>query len=107
MAIQFSHQRLAETHHFAFAFPFRIEIAAAFTAAHRQRGEGIFKGLLKAEELKDGKVYRRMEAHTAFIGADSRVELHAPGAIYLHLVFVVQPHYAKLDYALWFNQTFQ
>lgn len=35
VAIQFSHQRLAETHNFAFAFSFRVEIAAAFTTAHR------------------------------------------------------------------------
>ncbi|MMZ63920.1 hypothetical protein D1872_262090 [compost metagenome] len=53
MAIQFGHQRLAETHHFAFAFAFRIKIAAAFPTAHRQRGERIFERLLKAQEFQN------------------------------------------------------
>ena len=35
VAVEFGHQRLAEAHHFAFAFAFRVEIAAAFPAAHR------------------------------------------------------------------------
>ncbi|CSG70606.1 Uncharacterised protein [Shigella sonnei] len=56
MTIKLGHQRLAKTHHFTFAFSFRIEIAAAFTTAHRQGSQGIFEGLFKAEEFENGKV---------------------------------------------------
>ena len=107
MAEQFGHQRLAETHDFAFAFPFRIEIAPAFTPAHWQGGEGIFKRLLEAKEFQDRQVHGRVETHTAFVWANGRAKLHAPCAVDLHLIAVVQPDYAELDHALRFNQTFQ
>ncbi len=107
MTVQFGHQRLAEAHHFAFAFAFRIKIAAAFTAAHRQGGEGIFKGLFKAEELQDRQVNRRVETHPALEWTNRRAELDTPGAVDLHLITVVNPHYAELDHALGFNQAFK
>lgn len=81
MAIKLGHQRTAEAHHFAIALAFRIEIAAAFPAAHRQRGQGVFEGLLEAKEFENRQVYRRVEAHSALIRADGRVELHAPRAV--------------------------
>ncbi len=100
MAIQLGYQRLAETHHFTFAFALGIEVAAAFPPAHWQGGEGVFKGLLKAKELKDRQVYRRVEAHAALKWADSRVKLHAPGAVDLHLILIIYPYHAKLDHPL-------
>ena len=107
MAEQFGHQRLAETHHFTFAFTFRVEVTPALTTAHRQRGEGIFKGLLEAEEFQDRQVYGRVETHTAFVRTNGRAKLYAPRAVDLHLIAIVQPNYAELDHALRFNQTFQ
>ena len=107
MAIELRHQRLTETHHFAFALAFRIEIAAAFTAAHRQRGQRIFKRLLEAEEFQDREVNGRMKTHPALIRADGGIKLYAPGTVNLHLITIVHPHHAELDHAFWLNQTFQ
>jgi hypothetical protein len=61
VAPELSHQRLTETHHFTFAFPCRIEVTPAFTAAHRQGGERVFKRLLKAEEFQDRQVHGRVK----------------------------------------------
>ena len=107
VAIQFGHQRLAETHHFAIAFAFRIEVAAAFTAAHWQGGQSVFEGLFKTEEFQNRQVYGGVETHTALIRADGGVELHAPGAVNLNLIAVINPNDAELDSTLRFNQTFQ
>ncbi|MNV24720.1 hypothetical protein D3C71_1157930 [compost metagenome] len=107
MAIKLGHQRLAETHHFAFAFAFRVEIAAAFTAAHWQGGQRVFKGLLKAEELQDRQVHGRVEAHSAFERTNRGTELDAPRAVHLHLIFVVHPHHAELNHTFGFNQAFK
>ena len=107
MTEQFGHQGLAKTHHFAFAFAFWIEIAPAFTSAHRQRGEGVFKSLLEAKEFQDRQVYRRMETHAAFVRTNRRAKLYTPCAVNLYLITIVQPDHAELDHALRFNQTFQ
>ena len=107
MTIQFGHQRLAETHDFAVALAFRIEIAAAFTAAHRQGGQGVFEGLFKAKEFQNRQVYGGVKTHTALVRADGGVELHAPCAVNLNLVTVINPNDAELDSTLRFNQTFQ
>lgn len=68
VAIEFGHQRLAETHHFAIALAFRIEIAAAFPAAHRQSGQGVFEGLLEAKEFENRQVNRRVKTHPPLYG---------------------------------------
>ncbi len=107
VAIQLGHQRLAEAHDLALAFALRIEIGAAFAAAHRQGGQRILEGLLKAEELQDRQVYRWVEAHAALIGADGRVELHAEGAIDLHLAAIVHPADAELNDTLGLHQALQ
>src|SRR5699024_4419108 len=107
MTIKLRHQCLTKTHHFAFTFTFRIEVTSAFTAAHRQSGQGVFEGLLEAKEFKNGKIYRWVETHTAFIRTNSGVELNAPCTVNLYLTAIINPNYAKLDGTLWFNQTFQ
>ena len=89
MAIQLGHQRLAESHDLALAFALRIEIGAAFAAAHRQGGQRVLEGLLKTEEFQDRQIYRRVEAHAALVRADGRVELYAEGAVDLHLAAIV------------------
>ena len=103
MTIEFGHQRLAEAHHFAFAFAFRIEVRTAFTAAHRQGGQGIFEGLFEAEEFENRAVYRRVEAHSPFVRPNRRTELHAPCAVNLYLITVVYPHDAELNNTLRLN----
>ncbi len=80
-------------------FSLRIEIVAAFTAAHRQRGEGIFKGLPKAEELM-------MERFTE--GAHSVIVPRRARFTCTSFLPETRPIITrKLNYALWFNQTFQ
>ena len=107
VAIELSDQRLAEAHHFAFALAFRIEITPAFTAAHRQGSERIFKGLLEAEEFQNRQVHRGVEAHPALKRPNGGVKLHAPRAVDLHLIAVVHPRHAELDDALRLYQTFK
>lgn len=96
MAEQFGHQCTAETHDFAFAFTFRIEIASAFTTAHWQRGECVLKGLLETREFQDRQVHGRVKTHTAFVRANGRAKLYAPRAVDLYLIAIVQPNYAEL-----------
>ena len=79
--------------------------------------QGIFEGLLKAEELEaasgqswfgrgclnldsHGQVDSGMEAQSALVRAKSRVELHAVAAVDLQTATVVFPHDAELKYAL-------
>ena len=53
MAMEFDHQRLAETHHFAIRLALGVEVRAALCPSHRQRGQAVLEGLLEAEELQD------------------------------------------------------
>ena len=53
MALQFSHERLAEPHHLGITLATRREIRTAFGATHRQRGQRILEGLLESQELHD------------------------------------------------------
>src|SRR5205814_328638 len=77
MAKELAHERLAEPHHFTVALSFRIEIGAAFAAAHRQGSERVLKDLLEGEELQDAEIHRRMEAEAALVRTDGAVHLDA------------------------------
>jgi len=85
----------------------RWRYGAAFAAAHRQGGQRVLEGLLKTEELQDRQVHRRVEAHAALVGTDSRVELYAEGAVDLHLAAIVHPADAELNDALGLHQALQ
>ena len=61
--------------------------------------QSILEDLLKTEELEDGEIDSRMESQSAFVWAESRVELHAITAVDLDAALVVLPHDAELDYA--------
>ena len=67
------HKALAETHVFVVGLAFGVEVGTAFTAADQQAGQGAFEDLLEAEELDDAEIYGRMEAETAFVGAQGTV----------------------------------
>ena len=62
-----------------------VKVGAALAAAHGERGQRVFEYLLKAEELDNGEVDRRMEAKPALVGAYGGVVLHAVAAVDLHL----------------------
>ena len=94
---EFGHKTLAEAHNFRVGLALGIKVGAAFGAADGKAREGVFEDLLKAEELDDAFVDRRMEAQTALVGADGAVELDAVAAVDLHLARVVHPRHAELD----------
>ena len=48
VAVELAHEGLAEAHDLGIALAADAEVAAAFAAAHGQRGEGILEGLLEA-----------------------------------------------------------
>jgi hypothetical protein len=62
--------------------------------------QGILKDLLKAQELQDRQVDRRVQAETALVWAEGGVELNSVAAVDLDLVLVVFPNHPKLDDAL-------
>ena len=100
VAVELSHQALAEAHDFAVAFAFGIEIAAAFASAHGQSGEAVFEDLLKSEELEDAEVHGGVETHSAFVGADRAVELDTVSGVDLDVALVIDPRNLEDDGAL-------
>ena len=100
------HEGLAEAHDFAVALATGGEVAAALCAAHRKGGECVFECLLEAQELENGKVYRSVEADTAFVRADGVVELHTVADVVLYFALVVDPCHAEGNYAVRLNHAF-
>lgn len=60
-------------------------------------GKGILENLLEAQEFEDGEVDSGVKSKTAFVGTQSRVELHTVTAVDLDLVLVVFPDHTELD----------
>ena len=65
----------------------------------------VLEGLLEAEELHDRLVYRRMEAQTALIRTDSRVELYTVALVDLNVSVVIYPAHAELDESFGLDHT--
>ena len=105
MTPQFQNKRLAETHDFRITLPARGEIRATFATAHRQRGQRILEGLLKAQELQDGQIDGGMETNTAFIRTNGVVELHTIPQVGLHLAFIVYPCHTESKDTVGLHQT--
>ena len=104
VAVQLGHKALAEAHNFGVALAVGVKVRTALAAAHGQAGQAVLEALLKAQELEDRQVDRRMEAQAAFVGADGRVELHTVAAVDLHLAGVIHPRHTEHDDALRLNQ---
>jgi hypothetical protein len=104
VAVQLGHKALAEAHNFGVALAVGVKVRTALAAAHGQAGQAVLEALLKAQELEDRQVDRRMEAQAAFVGADGRVELHTVAAVDLHLASVIHPRHTEHDDALRLNQ---
>ena len=98
--IQFTHKGLTESHHLIVALAADAEVAAALATAHRQCGKCVLEGLFEAQELQNTQVYRRVETKTAFIRANSTVELHAIADVHLHLALVIDPGHTESGDAL-------
>ena len=102
MAIQLAHKGLAETHDFSVALALGVEVRATFTAAHRQRGQGVLEGLFKGQEFQNPQVHRRVETQTALVWANGAVHLDPEAAVDPHLAFVIDPRNAEHDRTLRF-----
>ena len=100
MAAKLCHKALAESHDLVIALALGVKVTAALTAADRKTCKGVLKDLLKAEELDDSEVNRRMQTDTALIGADSRIELYAVTCVYVDLTVIIDPRNAELDLTL-------
>src|SRR5699024_8976375 len=107
MAGQFGHQRLAEAHDLAVAAALRVEVRASLAAADGQPGDRVLEDLLEPEELDDSEVDRGVEAQSALVGTQSRVELHTESAIDLDDAGIIDPGYAEDDLPLRFAQTLE
>ncbi len=105
MALQFGHERLAETHYFGVGFATRREVRTSLGTAHRKGCEGVLEGLLERKELHDREVDRGMETDTTFVRTDGGVHLHAETAVDLHFALVVHPRHAEHDDALRLHDT--
>ena len=105
MTAELGHEALAEIHDFLIGLAFGIEVGTALTAAHGKAREAVFEGLLKAEELHDGKVNIALETETALVGSDRAVELNAEATVYLNFAVTVGPRYAEFDNALRLYET--
>ena len=100
MAVELSHEALAKAHDFPIALPLRIKVGAALAAANRHTCKSVFENLLKAKEFHNPKVYGRMEANAALVGADGAVKLSAVATVDLHVAQVIYPAYTEDDASL-------
>ena len=106
MLRELGHKGLAEFHDFVIAFALRVEVGAAFAAAHGQAGQAVFEDLLEAEEFDDRLVDRGVQAQAALVGADGGVKLDAPAAVDLDVAVVVDPGDAEVEDAFGFDDAF-
>ena len=100
MSEELCHEALAECHDFSVTLALRVKIGTALAAADRKTCQGILEDLLKAEELDDTEVYRRMKSETALVRADRGIELYSHRVVDLDLSLIVDPRYAEEDLAL-------
>lgn len=115
MSEQFRHECHAEPPDFRVGFALWVKVRASLAASHAETGQGIFESLLKAEELEDRQIDRRMKTETTFVGTESRVVLlrevyqdvfynrarrcylHSEPSVDLRLALVILPDNAELQ----------
>ena len=106
VAVQFSHEALAEAHDLLVGLALGSKSAPPFAPPDGQPGERVLKYLLKAQEFENAQIHRGMEAQPAFVGPDGVVELDAIALVDADMALVVHPGNAeendavRLDHAL-------
>ncbi|MPM69412.1 hypothetical protein SDC9_116357 [bioreactor metagenome] len=100
---ELGHEGLAEPHNLIVAFALGIKVGAALAAPDGQAGERVLKDLLKPQELDDGEGDGRVEAQSALVGADGRVELNPVSPINLYVPGVIHPGDPEHDDSLRFH----
>ncbi len=84
VAVHFRHQALAKAHYFAVGLAVGIKVRATLAATHGKACQGIFDGLFQPQELQNAEVDAGVKAHTALVGTNRAVVLHAKSAIDAH-----------------------
>ena len=107
MAVEFTHEFLAEIHHFPFTFALGVKVGTALGAAHGQGGKTVFKNLLKPEKLQDAQVDRRVKTQAALVRSDRAVELDPEPGVDLDFSPVIYPRNLKNNNAFGHDQPFQ
>src|SRR5699024_11810883 len=85
----------------------RVEVRASLAAADGHPGDRVLEDLLEPEELDDSEVDRGVEAQSALVGTQSRVELHTDSAIDLDDAGIIDRGYAEDDLPLRLAQTLE
>ena len=107
VAVQFSHEWLAEAHNFFVWFSMWIKVWTTFTTTHWECCKRVFKNLFEAQELQYRKVYFFREAESSFVRTNCTVVLYAETTVYMVVTVIIHPRYSELDNALWFNKAFK
>ncbi|CRH63894.1 Uncharacterised protein [Chlamydia trachomatis] len=107
MAVELSHEGLAETHDLSIGLALRVEVGATLATTNRQASQGVLEDLFEAKELNDRQVDGRVEAQTALVRADRGVELNAVAAVHLDLAVAVHPGDTEHDLAFRFDNAFE
>ena len=98
--VQGCHEALAEAHDLPAALAPGIKIRAAGGAADRQPRQGVFVGLLKAQELHDRGVDGGMEPQPTLVGADGAVELHPVAVVGVGHALIVHPGHSEGQHSI-------
>jgi hypothetical protein len=100
VSAQLTHERNAEAANLGVRLSLGVEVGTTLTTTHHEAGNGILEDLLEAQELEDRKVDGRVQAETALVGAEGRVELNTVATVDLDVALVVLPDNTELDDAL-------
>src|SRR5690606_17057354 len=100
MAVELSHERLAEPHDLHVGAALWIEIRSTLGAADRHAGQSVLERLLEGEKLHYPEVDARVESQTTLVRAERGVEADAKATVDLHLPFVIDPGHAEDDLTL-------
>jgi hypothetical protein len=95
--VEFPHEGNAELADLVVRLALGVEVATSLASAHVEASQGILEDLLKTQELENGQVDCGVEAETALVGTESRVELDAVALVDVAVALVVFPDYTKLD----------
>src|SRR3989344_7225551 len=97
MAVELTHEGLAETHDLAITLALGVEVGPTLTTPEWQTGKRILPNLLEAEELENREINRRVEAQTTLVWPKCGIELDAITAVHPHFTLIVHPSNAEND----------
>ena len=90
----------------AFDLPFGWKSEPPFAPADGERGQTVFKNLLKSQEFKYAQVNTGVEPQAAFIRPEGIVKLNPVTAVYMYIAFIIHPGNFKGQYPVGVHQSF-